>query len=118
MNLYLKPSIGRKTDGSEVIEMQSLSHEYIETMVETLSVVKDLDLDGVLKVVRMSVDEKKAVSKLMECFGMTEKQAKYIVNIPIEKAAIVFNPQNVDNYIKWLLKLKQLLSERPQEWIF
>lgn len=118
MNLYLKPSIVCKTDGSEVIEVQSLSHEYIDTMVETLSVVKDLDLDGVLKVIRMSVDENKAVCKLMECFGITEKQAKYIVNIPINKTAIVFDSQNVDNYIEWLLKLRQLLNERPPKWIF
>lgn len=118
MNLYLKPSIVCKADGSEVIEMQQLSHDYIDTMVETLSVVKDMDLEGVLKVIRMSDDENAAMCKLMDCYSLTEKQARYIINIPIEKAAIVFNPKNVDEYAEWLLQLKQLLQARPQEWSF
>ena len=64
MNLYLKPSTVCKADGSEMIEVQSLSPEYIDSMTETLSAVKGLDLDGVLKVIRMSDDENKAMCKL------------------------------------------------------
>lgn len=118
MNLYLKPSTVCKADGSEVIEVLSLSPEYIDSMAETLSVVKRLDLDSVLKVIHTSDDEKKAICKLMDCFGITEKQAMYVVNIPIDKVSIVFNPQNVDEYMGWLLNLKQLLLARPQKWNF
>lgn len=118
MNLYLKPSIVCKADGSEMIELQSISNEYIDTLIETLSVLKSMSLDDVLNIIRMSDSENKAVCKLVESFGITEKQAKYIVNIPINKATIVFNPQNVDEYIEWLSKLRQLLFTRPQEWTF
>lgn len=118
MNLYLKPSIVCKADGSEIIEMQSLSEEHIDSLVETLSVVKELVLDDVLKVIRVSDDENNAISGLMEHFGLTEKQARYIVNIPINKTAVVFDQQGVDVFVEWLLKLKQLLHARPHEWNF
>ena len=118
MNLYVKPSIVCKADGSEIIEIQSLSCEYIDSIVNTLSAIKDMKLDGVLNIIRMSDDENKAMCKLMECFGITEKQARFIINIPVEKASMVFNSQNDIEYIEWLLKLKQLLLTRPHKWNF
>lgn len=119
LELYAHPETTTLEDGSVRIELQAITPEYIDGLIERIEAVKTLNIDAFFRVVdryqndgeRYAVWYKKGRAAAVKEFGITEEVVDFIFEMSTcDALKIVGEPENCRKEIAKWKSIKELIS--------